>query len=692
MTEIKGLSGNFNEAFKKATLDKKIQKDELGILEKSIQNTEDKKVFDLVSKDKSHISLQVKEGSAQANYEFDIDFGEDEKKDVSKLDTAFPESNQAQKYLNNISNKSFNQYFSPEVALTRFESEFRLPQKASVSSLSNVGNYTPLTPNYFIGLKSFNDLNNAIVKSYGDLVNTYNSSPSGTNKTNLQNQLNGLFKSTGTTTPTNLQIESYIKNNPDQATQIIGDMFANGYGGLTALTGDTNSYTSFNAPKWKGVCTDAHSAIAAIRTAMGQEAYVVNSSGNDSFHVFTVFKDKDNTFSIQNYGNVYKTSAKTLDELYDKAMPEQRFISAYKVSDDGNLTQAATKYRTATGLREEMFKGFSGTGIGDPFDSKESINVSNQGIIFDTNGAHIDYSGNEKKLGISYHETSNDITSKNVNGVAGQIRFEGQTPGLDAKYESETINDNGKSFGRTYWNVFNGLESTQTPSYWGSNVSAAGGGDPLVRIGGRYETNQSTLKDESTLKQESGYSWGVGGTINLDVSGKTKSFPVPIVATYGGQTYQDTVAYFNLNKGLLYKPNDNLTARVGVSSGFNFGNGRLDGLNNIGQQMINALDTKAYGDVRFAQGNFAANGLMNWHLNDPRQFEIGVGGAYSNENISAGAGYFVRQGVENIVDGLKISGSWKPSDNLSLNANAQTPVFGYNNAPSEINAGAEVKF
>ncbi len=463
-------------------------------------------------------------------------------------------------------------------------------------------------------------------------------------------------------------------------------MLGNSYVGLTSLTGDANAYKSLQA--WAGVCTDTHSVVTALRTSLGQEAYVVNSSGNDAFHVFSVFKDKDNTWSIQNYGNIYKTDAKTLDELYDKAMPEQRSISAYTVSSDGSLKQTGTKYKTSTGLREEMFRGFSGTGDNDPWNAQNGISAGTQGFQVNYNGMHLGFSLPESKLGASYHTKSGDENSTTVKGVSAQARFSGPLPGGDVKYESETIRDDGKSFGRTYWNVFAGGESVSNPTYWGGGNSSAGGGDILLRAGGRYETNQSNLYGQGKLKAEVGYSWGAGATVNLDVSGKEKSYPVPIVATYGGQTFNGLMAYGNVNTGFLYKPNDNLTARFGLSSGLNLGNGRVDGISDFGNQFKNALDIKSYADVRYSSGNFAANLLGNWHVNDPDQFELGLGAAYVNKDLSIGGTYYVRSGIGGAVDGLRVGASWRPTENIDLNAYAQTPVFGYSNSAAQFGLGA----
>lgn len=682
MTEIRNLSAGFAKSLNSAASDNKIIKSEINELKSQIKTEDDQKVFDILTKDKTHVSFNINEGTAQKTFNLNIDL---EEKSSTKPKKVFPQNSPAQEFLSGLSGGAFNQNFTPEASLTRFEASFRVPRKAESVKNINAGNYANFNQDNFKNLNSFDGLKGAVVKSYDQLVQKYNSLPEGSQKQQLKSQLDGLFSSSGTQTPSSQQIESYIKANPDQAALIIGDMLGNSYVGLTSFTGDANPYKSLQA--WAGVCTDTHSVITALRTALGQEAYVVNSSGNDAFHVFSVFKDKDGTWSIQNYGNIYKTDAKTLDELYDKAMPEQRFISAYSVGSDGSLNQAG-KYRTSTGLREEMFRGFSGTGDSDPWKAENGISAGNQGFQVNYNGMHLGFSFPEGKIGASYHKKSGDENSTNISGVAAQVRTQGPLPGAEVKYESETVRDDGQSFGRTYWNVFAGGELASNPTYWGWSNSAAGNGDLLLRAGARYETNQSKLYGDGNLKFELGYSWGAGATINVDASGKDKSYPLAPLATYGGQTFNGLIAYGNVNTGVLYKPNDNLTARFGLSSGLNLGNGRIDGISNFGQQALNALDLKTYADVRYSSGNFAANALANWHIDDPKQFELGLGAAYVNKDISIGGAYYVRPSIGGMVDGLRVGASWKPTENIDLNAYAQTPVFGYSNSATTFGVGA----
>lgn len=408
--------------------------------------------------------------------------------------------------------------------------------------------------------------------------------------------------------PTDAQIDAYLSAHLDQISARLGQDLDANYNGLVKFTGDANGMTGFQkqGPDDILVCTDIHASIAAFRHAQGQEAFIVSTSDNDSAHVFTVFKDKG-TWNIQNYGKVIRTGAKDLTELYDKYLPNQRFIRLFSVGDKGEIQQER-KVRTATGWREWDFRNNLGAGNYDPSQAKNGAQIGTDNLGATYGRFNFNFNPQNTTLGLNYHVKSESGNSQNIKGVGVELQDHTNdahyhTRRVDAKYESRTTTTEQPSPShqiqiQSHVNLHAGVESTEgQPLYWrdvADGGTSVGLNDTAVRFGGLYRRDSDHLFGSGKLKLDLGHSEAFGGTGTLSATPQETS---DIYQLYSGRMYNDLTAEARGRFGFVYQPSTDLLVRAGVSPGLNLGN--IDGFTHLGQQARNITEASAYGEVRW---------------------------------------------------------------------------------------------
>jgi len=394
------LSNNFSNSFKDFANDKKIDKSEIEKLEKiKNKSSDDEKLLKLL-KSNNDLSLTLND----TKYEITVDLKDKvNKKDYSKGNippTIFKSENEkgrAEKYLDMMSGNAFDPLRSTEDKFLNLKTIDDKALKGNISKLE-INKSVPSIP--------LNNLKN--VKTNEDFVNAVKNYISKNPKV-LQELGNN---------PTDEQINQYILNNLDSIAQNLGDDIP--YEGFTSFIGDSNGFLALQ--QGYGVCTDIHATITALRRAFGQESYLVMTTGSDAAHVFTIFKN-NGKWHIQNYENVYKTSANTISELYDQVMPEQRKIKIYDVQADGNITQKTTEHLTATGLSERRFRAESGTGGFNPWTSPEGLTIGSGELSYAKNGFYIGVNPNDNTVRGGYYKKTQEGDTQKVQGASIQGQY-----------------------------------------------------------------------------------------------------------------------------------------------------------------------------------------------------------------------------------------------------------------------------
>jgi len=542
------LSNNFLESFNKFASDKKIDKYEIEKLEKIENKTSDDiKLLELLKNSNKHVIVNIKntEYSIELRYKDNLS-----KKEYSKGEippTIFRSENEkgkAEKYLDLISSNAFDPLRSTEDKFLNLKIIDDKALKGNIRQIQ-VNKSVPSIP-----LDKLKD-----VKSNEDLVNAIKDYISKNPK---------VLKELGNN-PTDEQINQYILNNLNSIAQNLGDSIP--YEGFTSFIGDSNGFLALQ--QGYGVCTDIHATITALRRAFGQEAYLVMTSGSDAAHVFTIFKNEGKWY-IQNYENVYETSAKTVSELYDQVMPEQRKIKIYDVEADGNIKVITTDHLTATGLSERRFRAESGTGSFNPWTSPEGLTVGSGELSYAKNGVYIGINPNNNIISGAYYKKTKEGDTQKVEGASIQGQYFENKYGyeqkkLDMKYDVEKKYDNAKEqkFGRSHFSVHTGVEATPEPVYW-SNLNdgstSVSSNDTAVRLGVSYSRNDSKLYGDGKVKFELGHQTKLGGTI-------TFSLKDPLDPAYVGRMYSDLAAESKMVTGAFIQPNRDLTIRTGLASG-----------------------------------------------------------------------------------------------------------------------------
>ena len=482
--------------------------------------------------------------------------------------------------------------------------------------------------------------------------------------------------------PSSEQIDDYIKENFDAIMQQIGDDIP--YEGFVSLIGDSDAMGTIE--NGFGVCNDIHSVVTALRRSMGQESYMVYTSGSDAAHVFSVFKE-DGKWNIQNYGKVVETDAGTLAELYDIAMPQQRKIKVYDVDSDGNVKQVSTEHFTALGLQERKFKGETGIDNYNPWTSQDGATVGNTEMSFAKNGFYIGINPSNNTIGTAYYKRSQEGDTRKIQG--GAIKAQHYTsPGgekyrnVDAKYEVEKKYDNAESqkYGRSHFSTFVGSEINNEQTYWGGledgGTPVAGDGDAAVRFGLKYHRNDSKLIGDKNLKFELGHQTKVGATITFDADD-------PLDPKYAGRMNSDLEAESKLVTGAFYQTDDkNLTVRGGLASGLDLVN--IDGIKQPLEQVRNAVESDVYLDVTYAKGPIAAKVLGEIPLHTIGetggvQYKAGAGLAFApSKEFAIGVTYLHERVINDNIDSIRVGAEFTPTTSLTIGGGVSTPIAGDN--------------
>ncbi|MEZ0370984.1 MAG: hypothetical protein ACAI44_17965, partial [Candidatus Sericytochromatia bacterium] len=372
--------------------------------------------------------------------------------------------------------------------------------------------------------------------------------------------------------PSQAQLDAYVDQNYLAIAQMLGRDLGSNYEGFVSLIGDVNAFSVLNDRG--GVCSDIHAAITAFHTAQGKEAYVLMSSGNDYAHVISVFRGDDGKWVIQNYANIVETGITTLEELYDKVMPENREIKLWKVNDDGSLRQVVTDHLTATGRAERRFRAEAGVGDFSPWYAQEGISVGTDGVSVYKDGLYAGVKPAEGEAAIGYYTRvekggKDQIRGLAIEGQEGTNEAGYHREHLDAKYESEKRWVTEDTFGREHFSVYAGAQGAMAaPAYWSEEGVAAEERDPLARIGVSYARNQSKVYGEQKLKFELGYDAKATGTASASVYD-------PVNFQTAGLMYSDAGIEAKLITGAFYQPSRDLMVRAGLASGVDLG--KIDG-------------------------------------------------------------------------------------------------------------------
>jgi hypothetical protein len=578
------------------------------------------------------------------------------------------EKGAAEKYLDRFSNNAFDHNRT-------VEDRFLLLKPVNDTAMK--GNISMITTDPAIGGVRLSDMKD--VHSLEDIANAAEKSLSTNYK--VRNALGP--------NPTKEQLDEYIKKNLNSIATDLGDKIP--YEGFTSFVGDIDGMKALN--DGYGVCTDIHAAVTSFRKSFGQEAYIVMTTGSDAAHVFTIFKE-DGKWNIQNYGNVYQTDARTIAELYDQAMPEQRKIKIYDVAADGTITQKTTDHLTATGLAERRFRAEAGTGNFNPWTTEDGLNIGTNEISFAKNGAYLGINPTDNTVRAAYYKKTEEGDTRKIQGGSIEGQYFTNPNGYDrkhieAKYDIEKKYDNAEKqiYGRSHFSVFAGVEATPTPLYWsdisdGSTTVATN--DPAVHAGVSYSRNDSKLYGSGPLKFELGHQTNLRGVLTF--SGED-----PLSYDYVGRMYSDAVAESKLVTGAFYQPTRDLTIRTGLASGVDLA--KIDGVKDPVEQLKNIAESDAYLDISFAKGPVAVNALGIVPLNNPTQYKVGAGLAFvPTKSIAIGATYIHEQIVNDKIDSLRVGAEFRPTDSVAIGASVSTPVIGDNAKNIRSEGYLKVKF
>jgi len=490
-------------------------------------------------------------------------------------------------------------------------------------------------------------------------------------------------------------LDDYIKENFNSLAQLMTQDIP--YEGFVSPIGDSSPLGTI--ANGSGVCNDIHAVNTALRQSLGQEAYLVMTSGSDAMHVFSVFKE-DGTWNIQNYGMILKTDAKTITELFDQAMPEQRKIKIYDVDSSGNVKQVTTDHLTAMGLAERRFRAESGVGGFDPWTAQNGLTVGNNKISIVNNGAYFGFDPTTNSFGLGLYKKdelgdTRKIMGGAIEGSVAKNQYGYNYSHLDAKFETELKYDNAEkqNFGREHFSVFGGIEKSTVPTYWGG---ISDGSTPVVddgyatRLGVSYARNDSKLFGDSPIKFELGHQTKAGITLTVpDVA--YKSGELSDLYKFGGRMYGDLTLESKLVTGMFVQPNKDLTVRFGLATGLDLP--KADGFKDIPEQLKNVFESDAYLDVSYSKGPIAVNAMGYVPLTNPTQYKFGGGVAVTPiDNLAIGVSYLNERIVNDVIDSAKIGIQYNPADNITLGASLTTPLFGDTAKNTQAGFYFEMKF
>lgn len=623
--------------------------------------TKKSEIITTETKDEPIISTKVALGTAKAEIKLFDD--EPQPKTIFKTDK---ENSRAEKYLNRFSNGAFDPHRTTEDKFLNLrpltDNAFR--DKGNIQLLTPDPSVNSISISNFSGMKSTDDYKAVLEKAL----------------------------SKDPKIPKD-KIDDYIRTNLNSIAMNLAEDLP--YDGYTSLLGDANAIETLQ--KGYGVCTDIHATATALRKTYGQEAYLAFTTGVDAAHVFTVFKE-DGKWNIQNYGKVYQTDAKTLEELYNQYMPEQRKIQIYDIQKDGSIKTVSSEHLTETGRQERRFKAEAGVSNFNPWVTENGIIANNNEISFAKNGFYAGLDPTDNKVGMAYYKKTGDASNGKIVGgaVQGQLdenKFGYERKSVEGKFEIESKTDNAEkqTFGRTHFSIFGGISKEPSKALYWQGVSdgstPVGNTDPNLKIGFDFASNKSKLYGSNPLKFEAGYQTKLGATYTNFLS---TPFAYKGIEERAGRMYGDLNAEAKAVTGAFYQPNRDLTIRTGLATGLDLS--KVNGFKDIPKQVGNVFESDAYLDVMYSQKNFALNSSAYVPLTNPSQFKVGLGAAYvPNDNLAIGLTY-INEGILNDrIDYLKVGAEYNLNKNVAFNGNIITPILGDNKIIPTIEVGAKIK-
>lgn len=425
--------------------------------------------------------------------------------------------------------------------------------------------------------------------------------------------------------PTAAEVDAYIQQHGEDMAQLLGDDLSGKYSSATSigLTGDVGTLDPYRSSGPDDdsvvVCTNIHASVAAYRQeVLGQEAYVMQTDGNDQAHIVTVFKDNDTqTWNIQNYGNIVQTDAKDLRELYEKYLPEQRHIILGSVDDKS--VHMERDVRTALGERE--YRDRTQLGYGQMNPEANALDLNTREISVQHGNWNVQYDRDLSTVMFNHHNTTRDEDGIHTQGWAvaaqdhtNEVGYRRQR--LDAKYEGQTtawkqVSEGHEQLDRQYWNVHAGVEDVSEPGqiYW-PNADDTGA---AARLGARYMFDRTHLLGTGDLRTELGWGVNLGTTLTMGTAGKD------FYSTYISRTLNDTEASGHGNVGLRYDHGP-WTARTGLTLGADLAN--INGFSDFGMQMHNIAQAGAYGEVDYTGDRVRMGAMGQADLMHPGVFDV----------------------------------------------------------------------
>jgi hypothetical protein len=415
---------------------------------------------------------------------------------------------------------------------------------------------------------------------------------------------------------------------------------------------------------------------------------LVWTSGLDYSHVFTIYKDKDNTWNIQNYDTIVDTDAKTLTELYDKYMPQHRTMKVYDVSEDGSVKTLSAEHYTATGLKERRFRQESGVSGYNPWFSEDGVTAGNNEISVAKNGFFLGVNPSDGSLSSALYKKSMVNGKERIQGGA----IEGQyytNPGgyeyrhLDAKYEVEKKYSQTNRYGREHFSVQAGVEQNEKELYWKDYSGSDDAADTeekeaAVRLGISYQKNDAKLFGNGPVKFELGQQTKIGTNLTVDPLDPFETH----APKYIGRVHSDSNLETKAVTGVFLQPTKDFTARAGLATGVDLLN--IDGFKNAGQQFDNIFEADIYADLSYSKGPVAINALGlvpidNLDSSIGSQYKFALGAAVApTKHFVIGSTYINEKVFNDHIDYLSVGAELKPSPNVSVGGSFTTPLLGDN--------------
>lgn len=424
--------------------------------------------------------------------------------------------------------------------------------------------------------------------------------------------------------------------------------------GSSKLAGASTDFSGFQRPSTDTayVCNDIHGAVAGFRKElMGQEAFVASSSGPDGAHLFTVYKDGEN-WNIQNYGTIVRTDAKSIQELYERFIPDNNVMRLYEVNSDGDLKLARNEL-TERGVENKLFR--TQTGAQGLFSDEEFFETGTNGIrgAYKAFSGALDIENRTLALQISDKQQIDPQTTRHIGAVVQakmDINEHGtQTISLDEKFEVEQVEvDNSRSDTETRTRAFGSgiisVKDEKSPLY----TIGYGNRSSLWSIGANFSYQAQQLYGEDSLRGLAGFDALLGTEISLPINGTGH--------LYAGRSLYDTFAEFKTKVGVQYEQGEALQARAGLSFGPD-----LQNFYSFTDPFA-LLEANLFGEAKVKEGPMTLNALVTADLAHPGVFQISGHALYEPlPNLAFNTSFtYLNDPMLGNRGSLQLGGAWEP--------------------------------